>query len=294
MSVIIDSDFGVDDTFCIHHMMELHNLQITNIIGITTVCGNIKAKNAYTSGKYIVKQIFESDIPVFYSPHSRANDERCNYFYGEDGHYGLIQQNCDYAAHVDSSNLETSVEFLLKSLNTIPDLTIIAIGPLTNLAFCEIVQPGVLAKAKQILIMGGAVKTPGNITKDAEYNFYIDPASVLSVIKNSNVVLFPLDITLTVKWQVAQLKDQLRTHPKWDFYKYVIDGMYKQEVDTGEIADDSDYVIIHDPITALYYKDSSAFRVENEQVNVSADGNIFICGDSNVFVKIAYGYLGKD
>ena len=283
MNVIIDSDFGVDDTFCIEYMLNLHNSQKCNILGITTVCGNIKAKNAYLSGKYIFKNIFKSDIDVFYSPESSQNDNRCNYFYGEDGHYDIIKNNTDYNLY--NYDKISSVQFMLNKLNNCNNITIIAIGPLTNLSECERIQPGILSKAKQILIMGGAVNVPGNITKKAEYNFYIDPNAIIPVIKNNNVVIFPLDITLNVKYSYDQL---VKKFSNSNFYKYIINGMYKQEILTNEIPENSNYVIIHDPITALYFENPGKFLVNKDVVNIDkTDGNIFI-SKHGYDVSIAY------
>ena len=68
-----------------------------------------------------------------------------------------------------------------------------AIGPLTNLARLERRRPGSLARAKSLVIMGGAVDSPGNITPHAEFNFYCDPLAAHEVL-NSGVPLTLVDL----------------------------------------------------------------------------------------------------
>ena len=145
--VIIDTDSGSDDTFCIGNMLSLYKQNKCNILGITTGCGNIPANNSFQTANKVVNKLFNSpNIPIYNSPISSIFDEKCSLFYGNDGHYGKLTNICNKIY----SSPGTSEEFLLKCLNEIDDLTIIAIGPLTNLDLCEKMQPGILKKAKEM------------------------------------------------------------------------------------------------------------------------------------------------
>ena len=69
-----------------------------------------------------------------------------------------------------------AVDFLATQLHTYPgEITLVALGPLTNLARLERQHPGALSQAAAVVVMGGAVDTPGNSTPYAEFNFYSDP-----------------------------------------------------------------------------------------------------------------------
>lgn len=274
-NIIIDSDFGVDDTICIEYLIAQHLKGNINIIGFSSVCGNIKAFNSYKTGKLLLKNIFKTDIPIFYSKISSKNDIRCSYFYGEDGHYMYMKDNMDYK-NIEPSET-SSTDFLLKSLNNVDNVTIIAIGPLTNLSNCELRCPGILNKAKQILIMGGAINVPGNITSESEYNFYIDPKSIKRVLKYKNTILFPLDITLKIKYPIKKLNNKFSKCINNKFYKNIIENMYKQELEHNEIHLNSDYVIIHDLVTAIYLFNPNIFTIKKYKVDIDDnDGNIFI------------------
>jgi purine nucleosidase len=78
-------------------------------------------------------------------------------------------------------------------------LVVIAIGPLTNLAHLLRTQPATLAAAERIIIMGGAVFGPGNITPHAEFNVYRDPQAAAEVLGSGlPITLVPLDVTRRV------------------------------------------------------------------------------------------------
>jgi purine nucleosidase len=75
-------------------------------------------------------------------------------------------------------------------------VTIVAIGPLTNLAFAEIKHPGLLKRAKAVLVMGGAAFCPGNANPSSEFNFNADAvAAHVALTAGANLLLFGLDVT---------------------------------------------------------------------------------------------------
>jgi inosine-uridine nucleoside N-ribohydrolase len=88
-------------------------------------------------------------------------------------------------------------------------VTILAIGPLTNVALALRLEPGLAAKVKQLVIMGGAVAAlpdgGGNITPSAEFNFWVDPEAARVVLRSGiPIVLSPLNVSrktsLTREW----------------------------------------------------------------------------------------------
>ena len=283
--VIIDTDSGSDDTFCIGNMLSLCKQNKCNILGITTGCGNIPANNSFQTANKVVNKLFNSpNIPIYNSPISSIFDEKCSLFYGNDGHYGKLTNICNKIY----SSPGTSEEFLLKCLNEIDDLTIIAIGPLTNLDLCEKRQPGILKKAKEIIIMGGAVKVSGNITQKSEYNFWINPESTKNVIKYDNMIIFPLDVTHKLKFCIPNLLDKIKGHKHQKFYEEIITKIFNQNVNYNECSPYDKKVIIHDVLTSLYFEDNKLFDIKREKITIDEeDGSINL--DNNGYeVKVAY------
>ncbi len=285
--VIIDTDGGSDDTFCIGNMLRLHKLGKCNIIGITTVCGNIKSDECFQTISILVKELFGiTDIPIFESQSSAKFNNKCSYFYGKDGHYGKIKE---ISQKVYTSS-ESSESFLSRKLKEIENLTIIAIGPLTNLHTCEQVEKGILNKAKEILIMGGAVKVPGNITPDAEYNFYIDEEATKSVLKCKNIVIFPLDITHKLRFDIPKMIEKCSGIKFENFFKHIISKIFSQSVKYNEVNPNDTKLIIHDVVVAIYYIRRNIFKVEQERIVVGNEGNIKINENGNL-IKVAYNCI---
>lgn len=87
-----------------------------------------------------------------------------------------------------------TVDFLASHLRGRPgQITLVALGPLTNLAHLQRRHPGTLEMARTVVIMGGAVDVPGNITPLAEFNFYSDPQAAQEIV-SSNLPLTLVDL----------------------------------------------------------------------------------------------------
>jgi len=99
---------------------------------------------------------------------------------------------------------ETAVDFLIETLEKQP-MTVLAIGPLTNIAQALQKKPSIAGRIKQLVIMGGAVRVPGNSNKTAEFNFWFDPEAATQVLESAipRKVLVGLDVCN----QVAYGKD---------------------------------------------------------------------------------------
>ena len=91
----------------------------------------------------------------------------------------------------------TAVQFLIGQVERRPgEVTILALGPMTNVALALLLKPEIATRIKQIVFMGGNLKVPGNATKSAEFNFWFDPEAARIVLRSRipKKVMFPLDI----------------------------------------------------------------------------------------------------
>jgi len=127
--------------------------------------------------------------------------------HGQDGLGGVFDRHVDdpdrYSRRIEATG---SSDFLLQSIARAPRLTIIATGPLTNLAVAYQKDPVRFRQVGQILVMGGAVEVPGNVTPYAEFNAHFDPLA-LDLVLSSGVplVVFPLDVTLTAWFRFSEI-----------------------------------------------------------------------------------------
>ena len=176
--VIIDTDPGVDDALAI--LMALAHPGF-NVIGITTTGGNVPLARATRNALALLEYAGRGDIPVH---RGAARPLAGRYPYAREVHsaagltYPLPKPTL---AAADTP----AVPFLADTLTALPGaVTIIALGPLTNLARLLRQRPDALPSAARVVIMGGAVDTPGNITPQAEFNFYSDPAAARLVLES--------------------------------------------------------------------------------------------------------------
>lgn len=175
---MIDTDPGVDDAIAL--LMALSSPQI-NLVGLTTTAGNVPIGPATRNALAILEGVGRTDIPV---ARGATRPIRGRYAYAREVHSaeGLTHPLPAPTTEIVSFG---AVQFLSDTLRANPGaVTVIALGPLTNLARLHRDQPAVLGLAKRLLVMGGAVQTPGNITPHAEFNFYSDPTAARLLIES--------------------------------------------------------------------------------------------------------------
>jgi len=184
---IIDTDPGVDDAIAI--LMAMASSEI-EILGLTTVGGNVPLARATRNALSLLQAASRSDIPVAKgaSRPLRGKFAYAPYFHGPSG---LSQRLPDPA---NGPIEDGAVKFLYDQLTgERGEAVLVALGPLTNLAVLLRERPIALEQAKQIVVMGGAVNTPGNVTPEAEFNFYCDPLAA-DIVLSSRLPITMVDL----------------------------------------------------------------------------------------------------
>ncbi|BBB49350.1 nucleoside hydrolase [Pelolinea submarina] len=190
--IIIDTDPGVDDTIAI--LTALRSPEV-EVIGLTSVFGNVPGEIAAQNALRLVELEGHGDIPV-----ARGSDvplvfpleKLGTWVHGEDG-MGNTQPPAPKGKVVDKS----AAEFIVEMAHAYPgEVTLVPVGPLTNIALALRIDPGIAALIKEVVIMGGAVANPGNMTPVAEANIYHDPhAADIVMAAGWPLVLVGLDVT---------------------------------------------------------------------------------------------------
>lgn len=190
--IIIDTDPGIDDTIAIMTALRSPELEV---LGLTSIFGNatteITTQNALRlvelEGHDSIPVARGCDVPLVMELESIASD-----VHGRDG-LGNTNLPAPKGKTIDKS----AVEFIIDTVHACPgEVTLIPVGPLTNIAVALKTDPSIANLIKKIVLMGGAVSVPGNISPVAEANIYHDAHAADIVMQAScPVVMVGLDVT---------------------------------------------------------------------------------------------------
>ncbi len=188
--VIIDTDPGTDDALAL--MMALNSPDL-RVDGITTVGGNASLAHTTRNALRLMEYLGVHDVPIAAGA-SRPLHRSFTYAYHFHGSAGLGVRLPEPKAKPDGPPAD---ELIYRLASASPgQFTIVAIGPLTNIARAVQEYPDIPDKVNDIVVMGGAVEVPGNITPHAEFNIYDDPWAANIVFSSSvPVTLVGLDVT---------------------------------------------------------------------------------------------------
>jgi inosine/uridine nucleosidase len=186
--VLIDTDPGVDDAVAI--LLALASPEI-EVVAVTAVAGNVALDKTALNARRIVALARRGDVPV-----AAGCAQPLSAPVVEDsvvhGHDGLGDLEWDEPAV--ALDPRDGVELIAEMIRRGP-LTIVAIGPLTNLAVLLQRHPGIDREVEHLVIMGGA-SFQGNVTPAAEFNIWADPEAARIVFEAQwRITLMPLDLT---------------------------------------------------------------------------------------------------
>ncbi|GAW33957.1 pyrimidine-specific ribonucleoside hydrolase RihA [Roseovarius sp. A-2] len=191
--ILIDTDPGQDDAVAI--LLALAARDTLDVLGLTCVAGNVPLEKTALNARRICDLAGRPDLPVCAGcdrPMGRAlvTAEHVHGQSGLDGPDLPAPQMPLHPAH--------AVDFLIDTLRAYPPgtVTLIALGPLTNLATAFGRAPDITGRLREIVLMGGAQAALGNVTPVAEFNIHVDPTAADIVLRAGvPVVMVPLDVT---------------------------------------------------------------------------------------------------
>jgi purine nucleosidase len=187
---LIDTDTASDDAVAIIMALSAPDVRV---LALTTVAGNVGLEQATRNALYTA-DICGSEVPVFTGaagPLTRAHED-AHWFHGRDG-----LSDRDYPAPRRTPEDEHAVDAILRLIHANPGLTLVTLGPLTNIALAVARDPGITKKVGRCVVMGGAPCCEGNVTPAAEYNIWVDPEAARMVFRSG----LPIEM---VGWQVSR------------------------------------------------------------------------------------------
>lgn len=179
------------------------------VVGLTTVGGNASLADTTRNALALLAAAGRPDIPVWRGA-DRALDGGFTYAYEFHGEQGMGVKLAPAAAAIRPG---PAADAIIAAARARPgELSVLALGPLTNVAAALRQHPGLAGEVAEILVMGGALEAPGNVTAHAEFNIYNDPAAAAIVFgSGAKVSMVGLDVTTMVA--IARSSDPWRAQP---------------------------------------------------------------------------------
>ena len=279
--LIVDVDTGVDDAIALAFLTR----RAPEVLAVTTVAGNVPIDNSTENTLRVLAWLGRSEIPVhrgasraLVAPYGDATT-----VHGTNG-LGNVELPRSDRTEAEDNAVGAILNLAVKHTG---ELTILTLGPLTNLAIALSLRPRLVAQISRVVVMGGAFFNPGNTSPHAEFNVYSDPHAAAQIFAADwkEIVVLGLDVThRTVisrsTWEgipeaasaSAQLAKQIlrRTYTERQ-----LDGFY-----------------LHDPLAALVTFNCKFIDGKNGAIDVVLEGEqrgktVFRAGEGSALVALS-------
>lgn len=259
--IIYDTDPGVDDSMAFFLAMVSPELEL---VGITTVFGNGGVENTTANALRLVETVNRPDIPVYAgagAPLMHPYRGRGALVHGRDG---LGESNMPPSKLQPAAG--RAAQFIVDRVMAEPGaITLVAVGPLTNLAVALALEPSIAEAVREVIIMGGAAHLPGNASPAAEANILNDAAAAHMVFAAGwPLTMVGLDVTRATVMSPAYL-DALGQlgNPATDFIARIV-PFYLRFYQSQDV----DGIHVHDTSAIMYAIDPSLFGTRSAHVRV--------------------------
>jgi inosine-uridine nucleoside N-ribohydrolase len=269
--VIFDTDPGVDDAMALYFALAHPDIEV---LGITTTFGNVTVQQAATNALYLCA-LAGRQIPVTLGvarPWVKAGEAPPAYIHGADGLGNLLQR----ITVTDTLDPRSSAQFIVDMARAQPgQITLVAVGPLGNLSLALRLEPELPRLLKQVILMGGTVLEPGNVSPVAEANIWNDPHAADQVFTAGwPLTMVGLDVThrlvlpVTMFEGIAQHHRHRATdtlHHAVDFYAHFYGSRFEHVAAVHGCFG-------HDVLAFIYLVAPQLFQTQAGQIRVATDG----------------------
>ncbi len=247
--VVIDCDPGIDDSLAI--MLALNSPEL-EVVGITIVAGNSPVEMGFQNAKKVLRFLGRLDVPVYAGAKQPMKREYVNALdtHGEDG------LGESFLPEVENQPIpeEDAVSFLARTL--LPgDVSVIALGPLTNLAHLIEKSPQAFEKIPRLVSMGGNFRSHGNCSPVAEYNYWEDPDGAKVVFAklaeiHKKIEMVGLDVTRNIVLTPELLEGMKTANPMvGDFVEKITKFYFKFHLEWEHLVG----CVINDPLAVAQF-----------------------------------------
>ncbi len=267
--IVIDCDVGVDDALAL--ILAFHSPEL-EVKAITGVNGNVPIERVFENIQKVLSLIQPKHKPSIARGADQPLKGKPIYAHSVHGKDGLGGAKIDRREGEEwwQVFLGHAGDLITRIAHQYPnEITLIAVGPLTNLALALQRDPEGMKKLRELVIMGGAVRTRGNITPHAEFNIFSDPLAAKLVFESGlPITLVPLDVThqvfLTSRWMEERV-----TPLNNPFSQFVIEATGYDR--TTHRFRNKETIYLHDPLAVGAVIDPGLVRKERLAIHVETD-----------------------
>lgn len=265
--VIIDTDPGVDDALAI--FLALHSPEL-KVEAITPVAGNVPLELTLPNALKLLEICGRSDIPVAAGA-SRPLERQLVTAANVHGNNGL--GGVEFPAPRIKPVRESAPQLIRRMVRQSPgQISIVAIGPLTNVALALRDEPQLASQIRGITVMGGSL-SGGNITPAAEFNSYVDPEAAKIVYQSgAHITMIGLDVTRKVVLSEAQVgRLEASRNPAGRAAGRIMRATLEQTRRTGG---NGGKLLVHDALALGSFIDPSFVQLHDLQIEVETKGEL--------------------
>jgi pyrimidine-specific ribonucleoside hydrolase len=262
--IIIDTDPGIDDALAIFLALRSPELKVE---AVTPVAGNVPLDMTLANALRLVEIAGRTDVPVAAgASHPLVRRlATAGHVHGVNGLAGV-----DFPEAKIKPVHETAPELIRRVVRENPgEITIVAVGPLTNVALALRADPELASMIPAIAIMGGSL-SGGNMTPAAEFNLYVDPEAA-RIVFDANIPLTMVGLDVTRKCRVSEqhIKQlEAANNPVSQAAGKIMRATYEHLRQGGEITD----IELHDALTVASLIDHDVITRKDYYVEVETEG----------------------
>ncbi|XP_038711979.1 probable uridine nucleosidase 2 [Tripterygium wilfordii] len=265
--IIIDTDPGIDDAMAIFVALRSPEVEV---IGLTTIFGNVYTTLATRNALHLLEVAGRTGVPVAEGSHVTITNGTkirvADFVHGADG-----LGNQKFPPPKGKAIAQSAAAFLVEQANRYPGkVTVVALGPLTNIALAIQQDPAFVRNIGQIVILGGAFSLNGNVNPAAEANIFGDPDAA-DIVFTSGADILAIGINVTHQIILTDADHDKLTQSNGKFAQYlckILDVYFKYHHDAYGIKG----VYLHDPATILAAINPFLFTYTEGVVRVQISG----------------------
>ena len=260
LRIVLDVDTGIDDALALALAVRHPDIRLEAVL---TVAGNVGLEQTTRNTLCVMDWLGASAVPVALGANQPLSGvvREASHWHGADGLGGASLPPSTRTARPDG------VAYLIERIGDAPgELTVVCTGPLTNLALAVQRQPAIVPAVREVVLMGGAARPPGNVTPVAEFNIYADPEAAAVVFSQRwPLVMVGLDVTNRV---LLMRQDRDAQVDNLSAEAVLVREVTRHHFDRLGL----DAVALHDPLAVAVALDRSLVTTVDTEVAVETHG----------------------